>query len=279
MLVALVAAAPYLASIGYGFVYDDGPIIADNPVLHSPAGMLTAWRVAYWPAQWGRAGLFRPVVQFIYALLWNASGGSPWLFHSYAVVLYAACAVAVLFVLARALPMRAAVIGALIFAAHPLHVESVANVAGSAEIVAALASIACVMVIVRAFDEREGAIAWSAAIASAVLFAVALGAKESAATVPALVALCVWGWRAPGDEAPISARAVLARGWRAWTSYAIVLALMILARRAVLGGFSPPSTALAVGLEGESIVERWWTMTAAWPLVAHLLLLPTRLSI
>jgi Flp pilus assembly protein TadD len=278
MLVALVAATPYLASIGYGFVYDDGPIIADNPALHAPSGLLAAWRIAYWPAEWGRAGLFRPVVQFIYALLWNAGAGSPRLFHAYAVVLYAVCAVVVLFVLARALPMRAALIGALLFAVDPLHVESVANVSGSAEIVAALSSMACVLVIMRAFDEEHDAISWKSAIGSALLCAIALGAKESAATVPALVALCVWGWRTPGDSALMSARAVLVRGWRAWASYAVVLALMLAARHAVLGGFSPPSTALAVGLDGASIAQRWWTMTAAWPLVAHLLLLPTRLS-
>lgn len=277
ILVAVVAAAPYLASIGYGFVYDDGPIIADNPALHARSGLLTAWRVAYWPAEWGRAGLYRPVVQFIYALLWNASAGAPSLFHAYAVALYAGCAVAVLFLLARALPLRAALIGALLFAADPLHVESVANVAGSAEIVAALASIACVMVLVRAFDER-GVVSWRSAAGSAALFAIALGAKESAATVPALAALCVWGWSKGGDSSRVSVRDVLGRGWRAWTSYALVLALLIAARRSVLGGFSPPSTALAVGLDGESLAQRWWTMTAAWPLVAHLLLLPTRLS-
>src|SRR5689334_16646519 len=170
MLVALVAAAPYLVSVGYGFVYDDGPIIVDNPALHARSGLLTAWRVAYWPAEWGRAGLYRPFVQFLYALLWNVSAGAPRLFHAYAVALYALCAVAVLVVLARALPMRAALIGALLFAVDPLHVESVANVAGSAEIVAALASIACVMVLVRAFDEQRGAVSWRRAAGSAALF-------------------------------------------------------------------------------------------------------------
>ncbi len=283
LLVALVAAAPYLVTIGYGFVYDDGPIIANNPALHMPSGLLTAWHVAYWPAEWGRAGLFRPVVQFAYALLWNAGGGSPWLFHLYAVVLYAVCSVAVLVLLARALSHRAALLGALLFALHPLHVESVANIAGSAEVMAALASIACVMVIVRAFENREGeaqsdAIGWRPALASAALFAVALGAKESAATLPAIVALCVWGWRAPGASAATYSRAVIARGWRVWTAYAVVLVLMIAARRAVLGGYTPPSTALAVGLDAATLTERWWTMTAAWPLVALLLLAPTRLS-
>ena len=287
LLVALVSAAPYLMSIGYGFVYDDGPIIANNPVLHAPSGLVAAWHVAYWPAEWGRAGLFRPVVQFAYALLWNVSGGAPWLFHFYAVVLYAMCTVAVLVLLGRALPERAALLGALLFATHPLHVESVANVAGSAELVAALASIACAMVIVRAFDAQArdaqgaatgNAIGWRPAIVSAICFAIALGAKESAATVPAIVALCVWGWRVPDEAQPKRAGAVIARGWRAWTAYAIVLVLMIAARHAVLGGFSPPSTALAVGLDGETLAQRWWTMTAAWPLVAHLLLAPTRLS-
>ena len=278
LLVALVAAAPYLSSLGYGFVYDDGPIIADNAALHAASGMLAAWHAAYWPAEWGRAGLFRPVVQFIYALLWNVSGGSALLFHSYSVVLYAVCAVAVLRLLARALPMRAAMIGALLFAAHPLHVESVANVAGSAETIAALATIGCVMVILRAFDETDGAIGWGAAMGSAALFAIAVGAKESAATVPALVALCAWGWRAPEHAVHRRAAEVLARGWRIWIAYIVVLALVIAARHAVLGGFSPPDNALAAGLEGESIAQRWWTMTAAWPLVAHLLLLPTRLS-
>jgi hypothetical protein len=278
LLVALVAATPYLQSLRYGFVYDDGPIIANNPALHVPSGLLTAWRAAYWPAEWGRAGLYRPVVQFIYALLWNASGGSTLLFHSYSVVLYALCAVAVLQLLARALPMRAAIIGALIFAVHPLHVESVANVAGSAETIAALASIGCVMLMLRAFDQTDDPIGWGTAIGSGVLFAIAVGAKESAATVPALVALCMWGWHAPGDAVPMRVAAVLARGWRAWLAYVVVLAFVIAARHAVLGGFSPPHNALAAGLEGETFVQRWWTMTAAWPLVAHLLLLPTRLS-
>jgi Flp pilus assembly protein TadD len=277
LLVALVALAPYLVTIGYGFVYDDGPIIADNPALHAPAGMIAAWRVAYWPAAWGRAGLYRPVVQFMYALLWNVSGGAPWLFHLYAVVLYAVCAIAVLWMLTRALPTMASVLGALLFAAHPLHVESVANVAGSAEVVAALASIACVLVVMRAFDDGTESISWKTAIVGAILFAVALGAKESAATVPALVALCAWGWRAPGED-EVRVRSVIARGWRVWTACIGVLAVMIAARWMVLGGFSPPSTALAVGLDGETLVQRWWTMTGAWPLIAQLLIAPTRLS-
>ena len=279
LLVALAAVTPYLATLAYGFVYDDGPIIADNVALHAPSGMITAWHVAYWPPEWGRAGLFRPVVQFAYALLWNVSGGAPSVFHLYAVALYAACAIVVLVVLARALPAWVAMTGALLFAVHPLHVESVANVAGSAELVAALASLGCLLVLARALERTPAplAIGWRPAIAGAALFAIAIGAKESAATVPALAALYAWGWRVPGEPVP-DARSVLARGWRAWAAFVAVLAAMLVARRAVLGGFSPPASALAVGIEGERFAERWWTMTAAWPRVGHLLLWPSQLS-
>jgi hypothetical protein len=279
LLIALVAAIPYIQTLGYGFVYDDGPIIAGNASLHTPAGLLAAWRVAYWPPESGRAGLFRPVVQFLYSLLWNASGGAPWLFHLYAVVLYVACAIVVLFILSRALPGMAALLGALLFAAHPLHVESVANVAGSAEVVAALASLACLMVLARAFDTtpRTGAIGWHTALASAALYAIALGAKESAVTVPALAALYCWGWRARDAHGP-SARAVIARGWRVWVACGAALFVLLAARRAVLGAFAPPSWAIAVGLAGETLAQRWWTMTASWPLVVQLLFWPTRLS-
>ncbi len=172
-------------------------------------------------------------------------------------------------------------LGALLFAADPLHVESVANVAGSAESVAALASIACILVLSRSLDRAASdsrAIGWRPAIGAAALYAVALGAKESAVTVPALAALYTWGWRSPNEGLAPSARGLIERGWRTWTACALALGLMIVARRLVLGGLSPPSTALAVGLAGATLAERWWTMTAAWPLVAHLLFWPTRLS-
>ena len=165
---------------------------------------MTAWHVAYWPAEWGSAGLYRPVVQFLYALLWNVSGGAPWLFHFYAVVLYAACAIAVLLVLARALPMRARSPARCSSPCIRCTSNRWRTLPGSAEIVAALASIACVLVAMRAFDAADDEsgdsdIRWRAALWSALYFAIALGAKESAATVPAIVAMCAWGWRAPSD--------------------------------------------------------------------------------
>ena len=74
-------------------------------------------------------------------------------------------------------------------------------------------------------------------------------------------------------------RSVIVRGWRLFAAYAAVLVAD--AHRAATGArriLRRQSTALAAGLEGETLVQRWWTMTAAWPLVAHLLLVPTRLS-
>jgi Tfp pilus assembly protein PilF len=217
-------------------------------------------------------------VQFLYALLWNVGGGTPWLFHAYAVVLHAACAVAVLSLLARALPARAAFAGALLFAVHPVHVEGVASIVGSADVLATLAGVACVGVAVRALAGQRGDVNWLGALGAAALYAIALGAKETAVVVPGLAALAAWGWRRARDGAAPSFEDVLRRGRRMWIACAVVLVVLLFARRLVLGTFGPPESALAVGIRDAGFFQRWWTMTAAWPLVGRLLFWPRRLA-
>jgi hypothetical protein len=76
---------------------------------------------------------------------------------------------------------RGALLGGVIFAVHPLHVEAVANIVGRAELMAALFTVLSV------YAALQGDRLWWS------LGALVLGllSKETAATVPALV---VWGW-------------------------------------------------------------------------------------
>ncbi len=277
-LVALAAILPYLATLRYGFVYDDVVFIVENDALHGPSGLLAAWHVPYWPSSMGAAGIYRPVVQWMYALLWNLGGGAAWPFHVCTIALHAACAVAFLWLLARALPPRAALLGALLFAVHPVHVEVVANIVGSVDTLAALASFALLAVLANAAAARDGDIPWAPALGAALLYAIAIGAKESAATLPALGAVFIWGWRTPGDRDGPSLWQVIRRGWRAWTACTVALLLMLAARAAVLHDLAPPQSALAFGLRGAGFAHRLWTMTAAWPLVGGLLFWPASMS-
>ena len=279
-VVAVAAALPFLRTLAYPFVYDDGAIIAANKALHSPAGLIKAWGLPYWPpAVSGPAGLYRPVVQFVYAVLWNADGGQPEVFHVWAVALHVAASIAVLTLLAYALTPRVALFGALLFAVQPLHVEAVASIVGSADSLATLLALAFALVLLGARERTVGdaPFTWATALVLAAIYALAIGAKESAATIPALGLATLWGWDAATGRSAPNVSDALRRGWRVWIACAAALCMMTIARYAVLGTLSPPPGVIADGIAGVDTSTRVWTMMAAWPTVGALLFWPARL--
>ena len=279
-VVAVAAALPFLRTLAYPFVYDDGAIIAANPALHSRAGLINAWTSPYWPpAVSGPAGLYRPVVQFVYAVLWNVGGGHPAVFHLWAVALHIAASIAVLFLLAHVLTHRVALFGALLFAVQPVHVEAVASIVGSADSLAMLLALVFAIVLLGARERTAGdaPFTWTTALVLAAIYALALGAKESAATIPALGLATLWGWHAATGRSAPSVTDALRRGWRVWIACAAALCMMTIARYAVLGTLSPPPGVIADGIAGVDASTRVWTMMSAWPTVGALLFWPARL--
>ncbi|MEP6689808.1 MAG: hypothetical protein ABJD07_01560, partial [Gemmatimonadaceae bacterium] len=284
LVVALAAVAPYALSLSFGFVYDDRPIIVENDAMYGWRALATAWGHQYWPASFGAGagsqGLFRPVTQFVFALLWNAGRGSALPFHAWAVALHVVATMGVCALLMRAVPRWIAMGGALLFAVHPVHVEAVASIVGSSEVTVAIGAIATCLWLWRAEsrDEAGARIGWGTAIAFGTVSLLALGAKESAALVPAIALVWWWGWRAP-DEAPHPSLIALVRhAWRVWIAAALVLALFVVWRSIVLGPIGVGQATVALGLRGADGSHRAATMLAAWPTVAKLLLWPSHLA-
>src|SRR5437868_8704612 len=122
-LLILAAALPYLSSLTFGFVYDDLGVIVEVPSRHTWLGVAQAWVQSYWGNP--ETGLYRPVAQFMYALLWNLGGGKPWIFHLYAIAIHIAATLGLWRLLLRATNKWAAFFGALLFAVDPVHVEAV----------------------------------------------------------------------------------------------------------------------------------------------------------
>lgn len=279
-VVVVAAALPYLRTLAFPFVYDDGAIIAANPALHSPSGLINAWTVPYWPpAVSGPAGLYRPVVQFVYALLWNVGGGQPAAFHVWAVAVHVAAAIAVLCLLTWALTPSMAILGAVLFAVQPVHVEAVASIVGSADSLATLLALIFALVLLGARERTAGdaPFTWTTALVLAAIYALALGAKESAAAIPALGLATLWGWHAATHRSAPSVTDVVRRGWRVWIACAAALCAMTMARFAVLGALSPPPGVIADGIAGVDTATRVWTMMSAWPTVGALLFWPAHL--
>jgi protein O-mannosyl-transferase len=154
----------------------------------------------------------------------------------------------------------------------------VANIVNSSEVLVALFGIACIGVVLRASMRSDGGvrIGWRPALLAAGCYALAIGAKESGAGIPAIAFLCLWGWRAADAKRP-SFREVLVGGWRVWALCTVALVGVVTARYFVLGGLTVSQHWVTHEVRNFTFAPRFWTMTAAWPLVGRLLLWPSRL--
>ncbi len=276
-LLILAAALPYLSSLTFGFVYDDLGVIVEVPSRHTWLGVAQAWVQSYWGNP--ETGLYRPVAQFMYALLWNLGGGKPWIFHLYAIVIHVAATLALWWLLARATNRWAAFFAALLFAVDPVHVEAVANIVNSSEVLVALFGIACISILLRASMRSNGGvvIGWKPALFAAGAYLLAIGAKESGAGIPAIAFLCLWGWRSESTARRPTFREVLVGGWRAWALCTGALVSVVTARFFVLGGLTVSQHWVTHEVRNFGFGPRFWTMTAAWPLIARLLVWPSKL--
>ncbi|MBA2685430.1 MAG: tetratricopeptide repeat protein [Gemmatimonadaceae bacterium] len=276
-LLILAAALPYLSSLTFGFVYDDLGVIVEVPSRHTWLGVAQAWVQSYWGNP--ETGLYRPVAQFMYALLWNLGGGKPWIFHLYAIVIHVATTLGLWWLLARATNKWAAFFGALLFAVDPVHVEAVANIVNSSEVLVAMFGIACIGVLLRASMKSDGGvvIGWKPALLAAGAYMLAIGAKESGAGIPAIAFLCLWGWRSESSGRQPTFREVLVGGWRVWSLCTVALVSVVTARFFVLGGLTVSQHWVTHEVRNFGFAPRFWTMTAAWPLIGRLLVWPSRL--
>lgn len=194
VLVAALAMLLFSGSLCGGFVLDDTRVVRDNPEIGSPLRALAYFGADYhWPH--AVSGLYRPLVHLSYAFDRAVGAGAPLAFHATNLALHAVCS---LLVLALFLELGAssavAVGGACLFAAHAVHSEVVANLAGRNELLAAAFSLAALLAHV-----RGGRFAF----AVPPLFGAALLCKESAIALPLVIGLYDWLWR---REHPLSAR-------------------------------------------------------------------------
>jgi tetratricopeptide (TPR) repeat protein len=183
-LVAAVAFAAYAGTLGHGFALDDGPEVVDNAHVRSLGNVGTIFSASSWAGSGDRlAPIFRPVTTLSYALNYALGGLDPFGFHLANVLLHALVSVLVLLLGLRVgLGTGAALVGAVLFAVMPVHVEAVANVAGRKDLIAAAFATGAVLAHARAL-RRGGA----SSILPPLLVAGALLSKESGLVVVGLL--------------------------------------------------------------------------------------------
>eukprot|EP00040_Diaphanoeca_grandis_P010659 m.54633 g.54633 ORF g.54633 m.54633 type:complete len:733 (-) comp21947_c0_seq1:71-2269(-) len=183
----------YFNSIDGDFVFDDMPAIVNNAdVDPSKSSMEPLWRNNFWGQPMGDPTSqhlsYRPLTTLTFRLNCFWHGLTPKGFHLFNIILHSCTCVLYYFVCRelhgyKATPRWVSFIAAVAFAAHPVHVEAVANIVGRAEILAAFFFFSTFLLYVQACQRS---IVWL--VACCVTTTAAVLSKEQGVTV---IALCV----------------------------------------------------------------------------------------
>jgi len=263
-LVALLAIGVYLNSVPNGFAYDDPSIVPQNRVV-TDGGLGDAFSESYWPGSREGTGLYRPVTIASFQLDWRLWNGHPAGFHAVNVLLHAGVSVLVLLLLGALTGPLPATLGAAVFAAHPVHVEAVANVVGRSELLAALGVLgACLLFLSDRGGTRSRGLRWALI---GVLYAAALGAQEVAVSLPGLPAVLAC--------AAEGVRGGLRRSLREWPLFLVLTAVLstyLAVRGSVLGSVvgELPAPYLSVLDDGGRLL----TAISVWPEYLRLMVFP-----
>lgn len=261
-LAALAAMALVLRN---GLVSDDLFLLRDNPAVHRWSGLWTGFVAPYWPPP-SVDGLYRPLATSTFTLQWMLGGGAAPVMHAVSLLLYLVAVFATWRFLARLVSAEAALLGAVLFAIHPVHVEAVALVVNQGELlVGALAAWTAGMMI----DAERGLLSEDALLRRVFpSLVVAIGMKEHGVMLPLLLAVVIAG-AAEDPLRRLRARASLLGG------LLLVAALFWMARSEVLGGLT--GAAPALGLPA-TVPARAVAMLGVVPTWARLLLWPAHLQ-
>jgi hypothetical protein len=268
-IVALLALAACITSIGHDFTFDDRYVVLLNDRVHSLHGWWRLYGETYWPKEIGGDG-YRPFVMTLFTLQWVLGGGAAWVFHLTNIVLAVGAALAVYWCALAVLPRLAALAAAALFAVHPVHVEVTGNVVGQSELLVAIFLCTAVGIYIRARNRGAPTPRELAAILG--LYALGLLSKEHAIVLPALLATA-------------ELTVVRDAGWR-WGKPMRVFGLLLVAISVaflwVLGqvhhdiaGFAPYPAFHVLHM---TALDRAFTMLTVIPRIGRLLVFPTHLS-
>lgn len=241
--VAIIAAAAVVvfANALWGdFVYDDIRQIVQNPLiqrseLYGKALVSDVWAFKGDGSQ-AASNYWRPVFTAWSIVNFKLFGASPFGWHLTNLLLHIGASLLAYLVLIRwAIPRAAAFWISLIFAVHPVHVESVSWISGSPDLLMAVFLLGSFLLLETARVDAERT-AYLPLLGSVALFLLALGSKEVAvAALPVYAAIIFLKKNGESDKIKLSAGRppVIAMAM-----FALSAAAYLAGRMAVVGTFA-----------------------------------------
>jgi hypothetical protein len=184
----LFGLALYANTIGHGYVLDDEGVITGNPDVRAGLrGIPNILRAGIWHYENVNLGYYRPLSLITFAVENQFWPGNPHVSHLGNVLLYAATGFSLCLLLMRifrdhhpALPFLVTVL----FMAHPIHTEVVANIKSRDELLAFLNLVIALLFLLKCYgpEHRKQDAEWKRLAPSLVFFYLALLSKETAMT-------------------------------------------------------------------------------------------------
>jgi protein O-mannosyl-transferase len=182
VLLLLAVLIAYLPAIGSGFIWDDTAYVQYNPLLASPNGLKAIWTDIHSTPQW------YPMVFTTFWIEHQFWGVQPAGYHATNIVLHGVASVLLWRLLVR-MKLRAAFPAALLWAIHPVNVESVAWITERKNTLSAVFYFAAFHCLWSA--RKRSTLRWT--IGGFAVFVLALLSKTVTASLPAaFLVVCYW---------------------------------------------------------------------------------------
>lgn len=207
--VFILACILYGYSITFGYVLDDEVVLSENKFVRKGlAGirhiLTTESFTGYWGTQMDmvEGARYRPLSLVTFAIEYHFLGLNPKASHLVNVLLYACTGIVLLKILSLLFPLHEGAkwyagvpfAASLLYIAHPIHTEAVANIKGRDEILSFLLALAALLASRQFIHSGKKYLL----PLSAFLFLLALLAKESAVTFLAVIPLTLWFFQKTG---------------------------------------------------------------------------------
>ncbi|RMH69591.1 MAG: tetratricopeptide repeat protein [Gemmatimonadetes bacterium] len=193
LIVGLWGAVLYANTLGHGFVFDDFFVIRDNWLVKKgissiPQLISTPYLYGFSPAS---NDYYRPFSLVMFAVEWHLSPNNPAIHHTVSVLMYALTGIVLFYTLATILRRYHLILPfvvSLLFIAHPIHTEVVANIKARDILMAffwSLLAFQCLWLFLR----KKG-ILWL--LLSLLSYFFALTCRENAITILAIFPLLLY---------------------------------------------------------------------------------------
>jgi protein O-mannosyl-transferase len=189
-IIAFFSFALYANTLGHDYAVDDGTVMQNNKIVKKgisaiPEIFTTRYRAGFWER---KENLYRPLSLVMFAAEWQLSPEKPFLGHLVNVLLYGITGILLFITMTKLLSKKNHLIPfltTLLFIAHPVHTEVVANIKSRDEILCFLFVIASINFLMNYITASK----MISLAASLFCFLLALLSKESAITFIFIVPL------------------------------------------------------------------------------------------